>query len=292
MISADPHMGKATRPKVSVIVPVYNRIGLTLEFLRSFQHVTYANYEIILVDDGSTDGTPDAVEQEYPAVLVLRTEGDLWWSRCMNRGLDIALTGRADYVLTINDDVAVAPTFLSALVAYAEEHPRTLVGSLIYEFNHKERLWYAGGKVNWLEGELVHRSSLHDGKLCWLTAMGTLVPAAAFLEVGYYDADHLPQYTADAEFSLRAREKGFSLAVIPGSVLWNKSEESSQRLVRKNVTLRTFFLPLTSKKSDALLSMRLYLYRRHWPFFLRPAAMMSYYAKFAAKQTKRIIIRS
>jgi GT2 family glycosyltransferase len=274
-----------------MVVPVYNRVNLTLDFLRNFQKVTYPNCEIMLVDDGSADGTSEAVQREFPSVRVMRTEGNLWWSQCMNRGVEAALAGGTDYILTINDDVAVDPSFLSALVTFALQHPRTLVGSFIYEFDRRDKLWYAGGKISWLRGELLHRSSLTDGKLAWLTGMGTLIPAAVFSEVGFYDDVHLPQYTADAELSLRAREKGFALAVVKESVLWNKSEESSQRLLRKHVTFRTFLLPLSSRRSDSLLRMRLFLYRRYWPVLLRPVAFSLYYAKFTAKQIKRLIVR-
>ncbi len=291
MIASDKEKDNRRSPKVTMVVPVYNRVNLTLEFLRSFQNVTYPNCEIILVDDGSTDGTPEVVEKEFPSIRVMRTEGNLWWSKCMNRGVKAALASGTDYILTINDDVAVDPSFLSALVTFALQHPRTLVGSLIYEFNRRERLWYAGGKIGWLRGELLHRSSLTDGTLAWLTGMGTLIPAEVFSELGFYDDVHLPQYTADAELSLRAREKGFALAIVKESVLWNKSEESSQRLIRKHVTFRTFLLPLSSRRSDSLLSMRLFLYRRYWPVLLRPVAFSYYYAKFAAKQTKRLIFR-
>jgi GT2 family glycosyltransferase len=289
---SDKEQDKRSFPKVTIIVPVYNRVGITLEFLRDFQRVTYPNYEMLIVDDGSSDGTSEAIHKEFPRVRVMETEGDFWWAKCMNRGVEWALSNGADYVLTINDDVVVDPSFLSVLVSYALQHPRTLVGSFIYEFGRPDKLWYAGGRISWLRGEMPHRSSLTDGKLEWLTGMGTLIPAEVFREVGLYDDVHLPQYTADAEFSLRAREKGFGLAVVKESVLWNKSEESSQRLIRKHVTLKTFLLPLSSKQSDSLLSMRCFLYRRYWPAPLRPIAISAYYAKYAAKQLKRLLLGS
>jgi len=276
-------------PMVSVVVPVYNRLELTRAFLQSFQMVVYPNFEIIIVDDGSTDGTPDMVVREFPRVRLIRERGGLWWAKATNVGIHDALLRDARYILTINDDVIVDPGFLSALTTYAEAHPRTLVGSMIYQRSQPSVLWYAGGTFSWLRGDLTHRTSADPRPPAWLTGMGTLIPVAAFEDVGYYDEDHFPQYSADADFSLRAKKCGWSLAIAPGTAIWNRTEESAQLVLRKRVTLRTFFLPLVSLKSDAQLRLRVALYRRHWPLLLQPIAFTVYYARFFAKQTVRLL---
>jgi GT2 family glycosyltransferase len=277
---------------VSIVVPAYNRMALTRQFLQSFQLVTYPNFEIIVVDDGSTDGTPEMIARDFPRVRLLRQSGNLWWTKATNIGIRDALARNARYILTINDDVTVEPGFLSALVAHAGLHPRTLVGSLIYRHAQPSMLWYAGGTLGHLSGNLTHRTAFDPRPPAWLTGMGTLIPVTAFDEIGLYDEDHFPQYAADADFSLRAKKHGWSLAIAPGTAIWNRTEESSQLVIRKRVTLQTLFLPLFSLKSDSLLRMRVSLYRKHWPFFLQPVAFFSYYTTFAAKQTKRLILGS
>jgi GT2 family glycosyltransferase len=279
----------APAPLIAVIVPIYNRRAITCDFLRSFSSVRYPRYEMILVDDGSTDGSADAITREFPSVRIIRTHGGLWWTRATNIGIADARGREAEYILTINDDVLVDPFLLDALVRTAESRPGTLVGSTIYYQSDPERIWYAGGKMHWLAGDLVHRTSADDGPLCWLTGMGTLVPVQVFDAIGSYDEIHFPQYAADADFSLRAVKAGFPLAIAPDARIWNRTEESVQRRVRERVTPRTFFLPLFSNKSDAKLSLRLVLYRRHWPAAIRPVAFVAYYAKFLAKQVKRLI---
>lgn len=276
-------------PRIAVVVPVYNRRDLTVSFLQSFERVTYRNFEIIIVDDGSTDGTAETIAREFPRVRLLRESGDLWWAKATNIGVRDALSRGAEFILTINDDVSVDPHLLDALVQTAQAHPKTLVGSFVYEFKNPQKLWFAGGKVHWLRGNLVHRSTPRDGTLAWLTGMGTLIPAATFQDIGFYDEEHFPQYTADADFSLRAKKHGWSLALAPATAIWNRTEESSQLIIRKRVTLKTFFLPLVSLKSDAQLRLRIALYQRHWPLLLRPIAFSFYYARFMAKQTLRLL---
>jgi len=277
-------------PRVVLLVPVYNRREITLEFLRAARTIDYPSLEIVIVDDGSPDGTADAIEREFPEVRLLRTPGEYWWSRCMNTGLRDALPRQPEYVLTLNDDVSFDPSFLRHLVAHARTHPRTLVGSMIYYQERPEKVWYAGGTIGWLRGELLHRSSPDDGKLRWLTAMGVLIPATVFAEVGLYDEDHFPQYVADAELSMRARARGYALAIEPRSRIWNRTEESSHVIDRRSVTPRTFLLPFRSIRSAYEFRMRRALYRLYWPALLRPVALAVYVLRVLRKQTIRLIL--
>lgn len=276
-------------PRIAVVVPIYNRRAITCEFLRSFSSVGYANYELILVDDGSTDGSADAIAHEFPDVRLLQTPGEYWWSKSMNHGVRDALERGAEYVLSINDDVSFEPDFLSCLVQYALDHPRTLVGCIIYRRDDRRRLWYAGGKMSLFLGELFHRSSAHDGQLRWLTGMGTLIPADVFREIGLYDDVRFPQYFGDADFSMRARSAGFALAIEPRSVLYNPVEKSTEDVLRRNVTPGNFFAPLSTLRSVGHWQSRRSLYARHWPGVLRPVALVAYYIRFFAKRTLRLL---
>lgn len=276
--------------RVSVIVPTYNRREITRAFLSAFRNVRNVAYEMVIVDDGSPDGTGDMVEREFPEVRLLRTPGNSWWSKCMNMGVRDALARKPDYVLSLNDDVTMAPDFLDRLVTHSRQHPRTLVGSLVYYRDHPDRIWYAGGKIAWLRGELLHRTSLRDGRLRWLTAMGALLPVSVFDEIGLYDEEHFPQYVADAEFSMRALAHGYHLAVEPESRIWNWTEESSHVIDRQSVTLQTFFLPFRSLRSAYEFRMRRALYRLYWPAWLRPIALTAYVLRVLRKQTTRLLL--
>ena len=276
--------GEKSYPKVSVVVAVYNRIHLTKTFLQNFTRVTYPNYELIIVDDGSTDGTSNMIMKEFSYVRILKREGNLWWSKATNIGVSDATLRGADYILIMNDDVVFEPDFLFHLVAYAEAHPRAIVGSIIYDFNNRSQLWYAGGKRNLWAGELQHRASLNDDEIFWLTGMGTLLPVQVFEEVGFYDDKRFPQYSGDADLSIRARKQGYSLAIEPKSILWNKTEDSGDEIIRRGVTLKTLFTPLFSRRSVSKLSVRVNLYWRYWPALFIPIGFISYYMRFFIRQ--------
>jgi GT2 family glycosyltransferase len=225
--------------RVAVVVPVHNKIELTQRFLGSFQKVTYPNYTLIIVDDGSTDGTSEIVKQHYPHVVVLQGDGELWWSGATNLGTSYALAHGYDYVLTINNDTLVHPDFLSQLVATAEANPRSIVGSRINFMEEPSRVWAAGTEMWWKSGCVLQLwcNRLHECMVLalrpspWptpaLTGCGTLVPADCYREVGLYDTKRCPQYHGDSEFTLRARARGYAALVDLHAVVWNDAGNTS-----------------------------------------------------------------
>ena len=220
-------------PKVAVVVPVHNKIELTLQFLGSFTHVDYPNYQLILVDDGSTDGTARVLARKYPEVTVLKGDGSLWWAGGNNLGVKYALERDFRYVLTINNDTRVDPYFLRYLVATAETHPNSIVGSRINFIDEPTRVWAVGSFMNWRKGSIFHLSDhgkdeeqvlAHRPNPCpveILTGCGTLVPLDCYREVGLYDDRQYPQYHADSEFILRAAAQGYRALVDLRAVIWN-----------------------------------------------------------------------
>jgi GT2 family glycosyltransferase len=276
-------------PLVAILVPIYNRIAITRTFLRDCERITYPNFTVIVIDDASPDGSASIIEKEFPRVELLRTGGDFWWTRTTNLGVQKALDLGVQYVMTINDDVSFEPDFVSRLIETAESAPNMLVGSAVYEYDDHSRLWYMGGKISYLQGEFFHRMKEDDGELRWLTGMGVLIPRVVFETIGKYDEVHLPHYFADSDFSMRAREAGFSLAVEPKSIVYNRVRESADDVIRRKATLGTFFSPLFTLRSVAHLPTRTWMFRRHWPLPLRPIGFAVYYFRFFAKRLLRLL---
>jgi GT2 family glycosyltransferase len=227
-------------PRVAVVIPIFNKLSLTLRFLESFKSVEYQNYKLIIVDDASTDGSAQAIRQQHPEVTVLDGAGDLWWAGGTNMGVVHALQQNFDYVLTINNDTRVAPDFLTRLVETAQQRPRCIVGSLIKQLEEPDRVWAAGGYVDWANNllfQLWHQDVSAKELVAQienplqvdiLTGCGTLIPAACFREIGLYDAVWCPQYHADSELVLRARAAGYEAIVELQAVVYNDVENTSR----------------------------------------------------------------
>src|SRR4030095_6703004 len=109
--------GEGMETKICVVVPVFNRRHYTEALLRCMRQQTFNNFQVIVVDDGSTDGTSEMISQHFKEVQLLRGNGNLWWTGARNVGIRHAMVQAAetDAVLVINDDLEVDPDYLEIL---------------------------------------------------------------------------------------------------------------------------------------------------------------------------------
>jgi GT2 family glycosyltransferase len=258
------------QPKVTAVIPIFNSKAETLVFLESLAAVTYKNLSVTVVDDGSTDDSARAIAERFPQVRILKGDGNLWWSGATNLGVQDALEQGSDFVLTINNDDVVPPAFLDPLVETALNNPRSLVNSVIFDHDERSYISSFGGKIEWLVGEIRDRTSKRDRYVPehleegdFLTGNSTLVPAAAFKEIGLYDEVNCPQYLGDAEFTMRARKCGYRLLIEPLSVIYNRTAISGG-----NSALMKHSLPLLVKsiRSPFYFKANYRVYREYCPY--------------------------
>src|SRR6185295_5128576 len=103
--------------QIYIVIPVHNRKTFTRDCLRSLENQTVANHHrIIIVDDGSQDGTDEMLSIEFPDVIVLSGNGNLFWTAAINLGIRHALSLGAEYVLTLNNDTAASETFMEQML--------------------------------------------------------------------------------------------------------------------------------------------------------------------------------
>jgi N-acetylglucosaminyl-diphospho-decaprenol L-rhamnosyltransferase len=209
--------------RIFLVVPVHNRKTWTAGFLRCIQAQTFRNFQVIVVDDGSTDGTGELVKSEYPEATLLRGDGNLWWTGAINLGIRNVM-GRAlasDAVLVINDDLEVSPNYLEVLYRLWQSRPRTLIGSVLVDIDNPDVIYNGGNAVNWWTAKF---AVLNRGRrlsefgndyyleASFLTGRGTLIPISVFHEIGLYDDKHFQQ-CGDTELPVRARKHGYRLIV-------------------------------------------------------------------------------
>lgn len=212
--------------RVAVIVPVHNRRETTLGFLRQMEEIDRAgaSLEIIIVDDGSTDGTAEAIGRDYPGVIILQGSGNLWWTGAINTGVRYALSHEFDYFLITNDDLELAPDFLAGLLEVARNRPDALVSAVTLnaEAGYRAEILTAGfvrrGRyldvVTLHAGDTYTEETLPEAIECdMLTGAALLLPPRVFEVVGLLDEKHFPHNWGDFEFTLRASLAGFHCLV-------------------------------------------------------------------------------
>jgi GT2 family glycosyltransferase len=256
---------------ITIVIPVHNRLSFTRQCLQCLAAQTYPNVRVVVVDDGSTDGTGAMIAAEFPEVVVLRGDGNLWWTEATNWGVRYALQHRTpdetDFVLTLNDDTRVGPDYLQTLVDTYLRHKPCLVGSVSVDSSDPERLAYAGTLLEMytaggrdLAADYGHSYRALMAKTAAvesdsLPGRGTLIPLEVFDTVGLYDSKHYIHYMSDIEFSVRARKAGYQLVVSVPSVVQEYVEATSSLITHK-ATWREFWQGLTSFKSPTHLKIR------------------------------------
>ncbi len=205
---------------VHALIPAHNNKPEVLEVLLCLERQRYGPLEVLLVDDGSTDGTSEEVRRRFPRVRVLQGDGRLWWTGANVLGVANVLerAREGDYILLLNNDVSIDDGYVGELVNCSEKLGRALVGSTIVDDERRDRM-VAGLRLDrrLRVTEQTDASSIrqtdYDDWVDVLPGRGTLVPLEVFQRIGSFDRRRLPHYGSDYEFSIRARRAGFKLAV-------------------------------------------------------------------------------
>ncbi len=221
--------------KIAIIIPVFNRRETTLKCLGLLKNNVLIPddtlLQIIVVDDGSTDGTATAIGQAYPEVKILTGDGNLWWTGAINKGVEFALSQNFDYLLTLNDDMEFDDDFLLQLLAVANKNQQALVSSLKLNKrpDGKKQIITAGFNVT---GFLKQIDTIHADKLLddiqldevitcdIVTGASLLIPALVFKTIGSFDNANFPHHWGDFEFSHRAFLAGFPCMVATKSKIY------------------------------------------------------------------------
>jgi GT2 family glycosyltransferase len=209
--------------RVEIVTPVHNRKEITLQCLKSLSKINQEGLDvhIIVVDDGSTDGTSEAIESRYPEVEVIKGDGNLWYTEGTNVGVRAALKYEPKYVLTINDDSVFDADFLRSMVETAETNPRSVVGSLLILWDTPHKLFqtapvwntWSGGWRHWFH-QTVWTVPEKPWRVDLIVGNCVLVPTEAIKEVGLMDSKRYPNF-GDAEYTPRLRRKGWQLLIDP-----------------------------------------------------------------------------
>ncbi|HKP70940.1 MAG TPA: glycosyltransferase family 2 protein [Pyrinomonadaceae bacterium] len=227
-----------SRLKVEVISPVHNRRELTLGCLRSLFSADLHDIDlhVIIVDDGSTDGTADALRQEFPDVEIVTGNGSLWYTGGINRGLEAAMKHEPDFILAINNDSEFDPYFLQHMLETARANPKSVVGAVLVSWEDRRSIFQVAPKWNVWWGGMRHwvRQTVDTlPKAPWqvelIVGNCVLFPAAVIREVGLMDEKKLPQY-GDAEYTPRMRKAGWRLLIDPRALVYCKPNDVPERL--------------------------------------------------------------
>lgn len=220
-------------PMVGIVTVNYNGKGYLVDFVRSIHVLRYPNYELFLLDNASTDGSPEELLDVYPDISI----------RCMRRNVGIAAGNnlgiqyflkhrKVDYILFLNPDTVHKPDFLDELVKCADA--RTMTSPRSYFYDRKDILNTTVGDFNWWRGVMSMPFYNRPDSPCTRRSMvvevaatyALLVPIQAFVDVGMMDEAYFLYYD-DTDFVLRAGRAGYRIVYNPNSVIYHREKAST-----------------------------------------------------------------
>jgi len=226
----------ADAPLIWIVVLNWNGLNDTLTCIESLQHVHYKQRRVVIVDNGSTDGSVDALRTARSRLdfELIETGMNLGYSGGNNAGIRHALDRGAEFILILNNDTVVDPMVLDELVNAADDHPEVgCFGPWVFYMHDPRRLWWAGAawSSNGLAFTCPGRGRLADEVSPERASADAIVGAALFFRasvprrIGLLD-ERFFLCNEEYDWCCRARRAGFQCLTVPTARVWHKVSAS------------------------------------------------------------------
>ncbi len=219
-----------TYPKVGIVVLNWNGLADTTKCLESLKDLNYPNCEILVVDNGSTDGSGDEIRRKFPYINMIENKQNLGFAEGNNVGIQYFFDKDFNYFLLLNNDTVVDKELLKYMVEFAESDKKIgMVGPKIYYMDIPNKIWFAGGGINYLIGRVYHfgKNRIDHGQfdrendVDFLTGCALLVKKEVIERVGFLDPQYF-NFNEDADWCIRAKAAGYRLVYVPKSKIWHR----------------------------------------------------------------------
>ncbi|RHA48362.1 MULTISPECIES: glycosyltransferase family 2 protein [Blautia] len=216
--------------EVSVVIPNFNGIAFLDSVLASLEGQTLSNFEVILVDNGSTDGSCSFVTANYPWVHLIELSENFGFCGAVNAGIRAA---KAPYVLLLNNDTEVKEDFVEEMLAAIRRHKNAFsCGARMVQYHDRDRLDDVGNyycALGWSfargRGKDIHAYETED-KIFSACAGAAIYRKKILEKIGYFDEEHFA-YLEDTDIGYRARIYGYENWYAPKAIVYHVGSGTS-----------------------------------------------------------------
>lgn len=214
---------------VFILLPVHNRRELTRRFLGCLRVQTCPGLRLLVIDDGSTDGTEAMVRAEYPSAACIRGEGYWWWGGSLQRGFEWLQEQRPqdnDLVLIINDDTEFDADYIGNAMRILRQRPDCLLLSRVVD-PRDGTIMETGVEADFRR--MTFRIASNPERINCLSTRGLFLRWATMRKLGSFRPRLLPHYWSDYEYTLRAARHGFPCVTDAAVALRSRPELTGNR---------------------------------------------------------------
>ena len=216
--------------EVSVVIPNFNGIAFLDSVLASLEGQTLSNFEVILVDNGSTDGSCSFVTANYPWIHLIELSENFGFCGAVNAGIRAA---KAPYVLLLNNDTEVKEDFVEEMLAAVRRHKNAFsCGARMVQYHDRDRLDDVGNyycALGWSfargRGKDIHAYETED-KIFSACAGAAIYRKKILEKIGYFDEEHFA-YLEDTDIGYRARIYGYENWYAPKAIVYHVGSGTS-----------------------------------------------------------------
>ncbi len=217
---------------LAIVLVNYNHARLTIECINSIvESEQYDNYEIIVVDNNSPDGSANELKKRDDIRLICAKD-NRGFAAGSNIGIRYAMNNGYDAVLLLNNDTIIDSHMLSKLISQYDGS--TVLSPVMFYSDEPNKIWYAGGHIDRIRARAVHerigkktyKCRDWDKTIDFLTGCCMLIPISIIRRVGLFDEDFF-MYYEDVDYSLKLKQLGVNMKCIPSAHLWHKVGASS-----------------------------------------------------------------
>lgn len=253
-------------PLVSIITVNYNQSEVTCAFIESLNKITYPNFEVIVVDNNSTEDDPTIIKQRYPNIIFIRNEINYGFAAGNNFGL---MRAKGEYIMLLNNDIEVHPNFMEPLIEKFEKNPKIgAVSPKIKFYYQSDTFQYAGftpfNNITMRNTAIGYRQKdtgqyNKDSLTAYTHGAAMMVPMRVVKEIGLMSYIFFLYYE-EADWCTRIANAGYLMYYIHNSTVLHKESITTGKIsalkiyylnrnrivfMRRNINGREFYLGLS-----------------------------------------------
>ena len=216
-------------PHIKILILNWNGKHLLKPCLDSVTAIDYPNFSVMVIDNGSSDGSREIVKGNYPSVEMLALDRNYGFAGGYNRCFAQLKDEPLEFILLLNNDTEVDSDILNSFARAKEQFGENQIyGGKIYYQGNPKKIWYAGGKVNMKWGHISHRGlrkpdSEQFSIPCetdYVTGCCLFISLVVIKQLNGFD-ERFNMYGEDVDLCIRANKKGIKCYYWPEAKLWH-----------------------------------------------------------------------